>query len=629
MIDILDINKKYIVEKASDDIITFENGIDFAKYKRRSQHCKDPILFRSALPLSHFMDKPGNSILGAIGHGFIQIPYSDAQLKAIIDSINQLNDIQLQDIIINFCQLRSAIRDSFHIFKGKLRKIIGQEISNYEKNSLLHHEFSKYRKELLKEAGEYPKLLAEFDRIISLYDPDNISSVENIQATQEENLVCFLPDDKNEQELKTNANYSWKILFLDDNPDELNDIFTILRQRNIGYEIAKSTEQAKFIIDADNANKLTVIVSDYRLYEEEGKDQWPSKMQPEQGYDFILWLSKQYRHNALVALSGLSKWFLLESFRKYSINVKVYSKNGLLGGGTRLFVDDLEYLGSQYNDIVINQPTAISWHNPIMKSGKIHSHELIKYYIYHRNSSNYLTVENNINRDAEKVAREAEFALDKSSNFNLGATLSLYGGMTTTMKGDPEKEYDVFTKKLLQRRIFFYLLIKGFDKEAITKLLHKGNMQTDVKDTRQPLYYLAIESESDLPHHLLAEEKHFLQNIMHIPIYQISELSNQAHIVINSAVNRQIMAHPEIADKISNYLVFDEESQQLFAESVSLFDGHKMIDDIVTNLSNHEASLSLINQLIDIFKNIHAISPRFEAITHSIDKFTELKKKLK
>jgi len=628
MIDILDINKKYIVKKASDDIITFENGIDFAKYKRRSQHCQDPILFRSALPLSHFMDKPGNSILGAIGHGFIQIPYSDAQLKAIIDSINPLNDIQLQDIIINFCQLRSAIRDSFHIFKGKLRKIIGQEISNYEKNSLLHHEFSKYRTELLKEAGEYPELLTEFDRIISLYDPDEISSVEKIQATQEENLVCFLPDDKEEHESKTNAYHSWKILFLDDDPDELKDIFTTLKQRNIGYEITKTFDSAKVIILNDHSNRITVIVCDYRLYEE-GSGYLPAKMQSKQGYDFILWISKQYRHNALVALSGLSKWFLLESFRKYSIGVKVYSKNGLLGGGTRLFVDDLEYLGSQYNDIVNNQPTATFWHNPNIKKGVVVSHELIKYYIYHRNYKDYLTIEDRINRDAEKVAREAEFALDKSSYFNLGAALSIYGGMTTTMKGNPEKEYDIFCKKLLQRRIFFYLQIKGFNKEAIVMLLQKGDMRAEVIDIKQPLLYLAIESESDLPHHLLAEEKHFLQNIMHIPIYQISELTNQAHVIINTVVNRQIQAYPEIADKIKNYLVYDENSKTLYAQSVSLFDAHVMIENIVNNFPSQEAALSLIAQLIDIFKDIHSMMPRLDSIGHTIVKLTELKRKIR
>jgi hypothetical protein len=625
---ILDIYKEHSCVNTSGETLTFENGIDFAKYKRRSQHCKDPILFRSALPLSHFIDKPGNSILGAIGHGFIQIPYSDAQLKAIIDSINPLNDIQLQDIIINFCQLRSAIRDSFHIFKGKLRKIIGQEISNYEKNSLLHHEFSKYRTELLKEAGEYPELLTEFDRIISLYDPQNISSVEKIQATQEENLVCYLPDDKDEQKSKTNASNSWKILFLDDDPAELNDIFTTLKQRNIEYDIAKTFDSAKEIILNDHSNRITVIVCDYRLYEE-GSGSLPAKMQSKQGYDFILWISKQYRHNALVALSGLSKWFLLESFRKYSIGVKVYSKNGLLGGGTSLFADDLEYLGSQYNDIVNNQPTATFWHNPNIKKGVVVSHELIKYYVYHRNYKDYLNVEDRINRDAEKVAREAEFALDKSSNFNLGAALSIYGGMTTNMKGNPEKEYEIFCKKLLQRRIFFYLQIKGFNKEAIVMLLQKGDMRAKVNDIGQPLLYLAIESESDLPHHLLAEEKHFLQNIMHIPIYQISELTNQAHVIINKVVNRQIQAYPEIADKINNYLVFDENSKTLYAQSVSLFDAHVMIKNIVNNFPSQEAALSLIAQLIDIFKDIHSIMPRLDSIGHTIEKLTELKRKIR
>ena len=199
---ILDIYKTYSCVNTSGDTITFDNGIDFAKYKRRVQHCKDPILFRSTHALSHFIDKPSNSILGAIGHDFIDITYTDEQLNAIKDRIKPLNDIQLQDIIINFCQLRSTIRDSFHIFKGKLRKIMGKDIPDAKKNSLLLNELSKYRNELIKEVGEYPTLVAEFDRIISLYDPTNLSSIEIIQATQEENLVCFLPNDNDEEESK-------------------------------------------------------------------------------------------------------------------------------------------------------------------------------------------------------------------------------------------------------------------------------------------------------------------------------------------------------------------------------------------------------------------------------------------
>lgn len=631
MIDILDINKKYIVKKASDDIITFENGIDFAKYKRRSQHCKDPILFRSALPLSHFMDKPGNSILGAIGHGFIQIPYSDAQLKAIIDSINPLNDIQLQDIIINFCHLRSAIRDSFHNFKGKLRAIMGKVITDIEKNTLLKAEFAKYRNTLVKEVGEHPDLISEFDRIISFYDDANISSIELIQATQEESLVRFLPNDNDDPEETIAIKRSWKILFLDDNPEELEDIFKLLDQRQIGYEKVTSYEAAKDCITNDPLNRITVIVSDYRLYQD-GSDSFPSIMQSKQGYDFILWVSQQYRYNALVALSGLSKWFLLESFRKQNISVKIYSKNGLLGGGKRLFIDDLEYLGAQYNDIVNNQPTAKSWQDPIIRSGKVLSYELIRYYVYHRNSSNYLSFEDKINRDAEQIAREAEFAIDNNSLFNFGTTLSIYGGIMTNMKGDPSKDYNIFLKKLTIRRIFIYLQLKGFHKEAIVKLLHTGNMESDVSDStiKQILFYLAIQSESDIPHNLLVEEKSFLMNIMHVPIYQLSDLINQAHVIINKVVNQQLEIFPGIARNIDNYLVYDQDSKKHIVESVSLFDAHVLIEKIVMALEdggNKNYILSFINSLIDIFIDIHTISPKLNAIKETRDKLIELKQR--
>ena len=631
MTTILDINKTYSSVNTTGDTITFDNAIDFAKYKRRVERYKEPIIFRSALPLSHFSSNAGYNILGAIGHGFIQIPYTDQELTTVSNGVFPLNDIQLQDIIINFCQLRSAIRDSFHIFKGKLRAIMGKRIIDTEKNTLLKAEFSKYRNTLVKEAGEYPDLLSEYDRIISLYNDANIASIEMIQVTQEESLVCYLPDDNDESVAKA-ANYpSWKILFLDDNPEELEDIFKLLDQRKIGYEVATTCEEAKYIIRKDSLNRITVIVSDYRLYQK-SSNSFPSIMQSEQGYDFIIWVSNEYRYNALVALSGLSKWFLLESFRKQNISVKIYSKNGLLGGGTRLFIDDLEYLGAQYNDIINNQPTAKSWQDPIIKSGEVLSHELIRYYVYHRNSSNYLSVEEKINRDAEQIAREAEFAIDENSNFNLGTTLSIYGRIMTNMKGDPSKDFDIFVKKLTQRRIFIYLQLKGFDKDAIVKLLHTGNIKSDVSDNtiKQILFYLAIQSESDIPHNLIVEEKNFLLNIMHVPIYQLSDLINQAHVIINRVVNQQLAIFPEISSKIDNYLVYDHDSKKYIVESVSLFDAHVLIEKIVLALEeggNKNDILFFINSLIDIFKDIHTISPKLNTIKDTIDKLIELKKR--
>ncbi|MBK7683470.1 MAG: hypothetical protein IPJ26_13855 [Bacteroidetes bacterium] len=61
--------------------------------------------------------------------------------------------------------------------------------------------------------------------------------------------------------------------------------------------------------------------------------------------------------------------------------------------------------------------------------------------------------------------------------------VSIQGNATKTMKGDFENEYPDFQLKLLQRRVFYYLILKGFDTDAIVKMLHKGDSQEEMSDS--------------------------------------------------------------------------------------------------------------------------------------------------
>lgn len=632
MANIFPIYQKYSITTDTGNIIEFDNAIDYIKYKRRVERYKEPVIFTSNEKLDNLLSKPNNKILRAIGHDFLRVPYRDEDIEKIERHISPLNDIQLQDIIINFCHLKSAVRNGFHDFKGTLRAIMGKTIPDDEKVNLLLSEFDEYRKELKRDAGDYKDVLFEFDRIVSLFKPSDISTIEKVQSIQEESLACFLPDDDDEFEQSRKVLVDWKILFLDDNPEELQVIFKLLKERGIEYEFASSCQSAMRIINDDHMNRITVVVSDYRLYEKIDKYLEP-RMQREQGYDFLFWLCNQNRYNAHVALSGLSKWFLFESFRKHNMNVKIYSKNSLLGGGTNLFIDDLEYLGRQFNDVVINQPQALMWrNNKLGNNGDIVSHKLNKYYIYHRNCNEYLSSENMINRQAEQIAREAEFAMDKSSNFNFGATLSIFGGCTTNMKGKPDTEYPIFLKKLLQRRILYYLFLQGFQKDAIIKLLHKGSMNVNISDgmLKQVPYYLAVNWESDIPDFLLVEDKYFLHNIMGIDIHRFSELSCQAHTIVNTIVTNVIDKNEELIDNINKYLIYDETSNKWFASSVSIWDAHNLLECLVmhwVSLSRFNEALTVINDLIIIIDEMLSLTPNMAAVKKLRFNLLKLRKK--
>lgn len=609
------------------------SGLDYAKYLRREQKRTAPIIFTSFLPINYLLAQPRTKILTTIGHDYLQMPYSDQALKAMQSTLKPLNDIQLQDIIINFCGLRSAVRESFHAFKGEIRVIKADVLDKKERYQNL---FDAYRTELMKDVGDYPEIIHAYDEMIAKYNPEKEDSIDFILMEQEERFVRFLPPEENNSNETHSEKKPWKVLFLDDKPTELTPIHTILNNRGIQYEVVQSSQEAKEAIEADVLNQITVVVADYRLLESTVQDGWNEpKMQPEQGYDFLLWLSKQDRYNAMVALSGLSKWFLMDSFRRKQMNVKVYSKGGVLGGGAASFVDDLEYLGAQYNEIINNQPQALLWTMPQYvdkEKTKIKNNPLKPYYVHHRNHNNYLTNDSLINQQAEKVAREVEFAIDQSSNFNFASLVSIQGNTTKTLQGEIEKGYPNFLVKLLQRRVFYYLLLKGFERDAITKMLHKGDSKSEMKDSmiKAVPNMLAIQTETDIPYHLLVEEKYFLHHYMGLPIYDIAEMMDQTHSIINAVLTQSLKNHKNITDVLKNYC-FDN-NNQLYFSSVSMYEAHIIVGkvvDLLVKQNKIETAQNLILKIEVVLNGIQKLVPKHKKMNFSIGEISKLIDKIK
>lgn len=631
MTKIIYIDEQYNFTEKSGRIIQFEDGISYVKYLRRIEKNVEPIIFTSFYSEEKILERRNTQIITTIGHGFLQLPFNGEKYQEVIDKILPLNEIQLQDIIINFCQLRSSVRESFHIFKGRIRDIKGRNDSLSDKNKLFLTEFENYEKQLLKDVGNYPEIIIEYKAVISKYNPNDLKSIELIEEVQEEQFVTYLPAENDTNVELSSEKKSWKVLFLDDRPSELKSILEILDEKNIEYETAKSCDEAKAIIESDiQSNKISVVVSDYRLFEPQIGINTKPRMQKEQGYDFLLWLNDQPRYNALVALSGLSKWFLMESFRKNRINVKVYSKVGLLGGGAKLFVDDLEYLGNQYSEIVNSQPKAELWNNNQYKDKEkteLKSASLKPYYVFHRNNVDYLTNENKINQDAEKVARELEYAIDKNSDFNFVSLLSIKGNTTSTMKGHlPETEYEDFILKLIQRRVIFYLLLKGFYPYSIYSMLRNGEkLELDFKDDKlinrlkATPNMLAIQAETDIPYGLLMEEKYFLQHHMNLPIYNIAEMMDQTYSIINSVLTKHLKGNKNIAETLKNYCC--EKENQISFGTVSMAEVHIVIPKVVSLLIKEnkiEVAKLLLEDILGVLYGISDLVPTNEKIKNSI-----------
>lgn len=597
-------------------------GIAYAKYLRRVEKKRNPIVFTSFLTPNQLLEKPNTRIITAIGHGYLQIPYTNEELADVIKNTLPLNDVQLSDVIINFCQLKSAVRESFHIFKGRLREIKGGGLTDEQKKECYNIEFDNYEKELVKDAADYPQIIVEFRRLVTEYQ--HTSRIEMITEVTEEQFSRFLPSEDAEDGKPEAIAKPWKVLFLDDRPSELKDIFSELERRKIAFDIVTSSADAKNKVEADPLNQYTVIVSDYRLFKSESTWKEPI-MQPEQGYDFLLWLSEKTRFSAMIALSGLSKWFLMESFRKHQINVKVYSKNNVLSdSGARLFVDDLEHLGDRQFEVLCNQPKAKVWHEDTEKAGKITNYALKPYYVFHRNHPTYESVEQELNIIAEKVAREMEYALDDKAN-NFAPIISAKGNALTNMKGKLGDEYELFQLKLLYRRIFYYLTLKGFNRDAISKLLHKGDTDSEKEMSEQLIkqipYYLGIQTEGDIPYRLLVEEIYFLQTYMNLPLYEVAQMMDQTYAIINEYINGHVAKQPEVKGELARYVCRGD------IKAVSINETHIILTKLVT-LLDVKIAKRLIDDVQEIVEVLSKSLSKFKLLSESAKKIEELRQKV-
>ena len=634
MSKIIYINQSYTLD-IGEKSIQFENGIEYAKALRYRLKESEPIIFSSFTSKASILSTyPNAQLLRAIGHGYIQLPYSQEELNLVSSSIQSLNPIQLKDIIINYCQLRSTVRDGFHIFKNSLTQIhkSSEDIENKIKN--VNSLFNQYGQELERDLVNLPQNEAnqvklKYKELTELFDPKDIDSLNKIRDTQEEELTRFISEEGEISSEEIASGYSWEILFLDDNLGELQDVFDILKRKKISYHTANTVEKATEIIENDPYNKITVVVSDYRLFENI-EDNPHQDMQPKQGYDFLIELSKRYdRFNALVALSGLSKSFLMESFRKEQVDVKVYTKNVLVGQGYKLFIDDIEYLGERYSEVVNSMPQSSIW-----TKGQTGSVPMKPIYIYHRQHPNYLINENRINSEAEKFARELESYLSKikSTNFTIGFS-SVTGDVGATFNGNMDKDYPRFIKRMIQRRISYYLQIKGYEKNEIASLIQYGkkiNIETDIKgdSTKQSkktkekaavksgtlrniLFNLAIEFESDLPYNILVEEKQFLQNYMQIPIYDLGKYMDQTHILFNEELSK--VWDKGIPISLQNYYSEDNKLTLTGIAELPIF-LKKWEKESKTNKTELEKLRTVVDQCIQLLENIVSSFPNLNYI---------------
>jgi hypothetical protein len=591
-------------------------GIEYARYLRRNNK-KHPIIFTSYDNIENILKRENSSIINAIGHNFMQLPKSDKDREKVISNTFELNEIQLADIKINYCGVRSALSSTFHEFKNYIKAIKNKELADKQKVIEIKKVVAKYRTILIKEYPDNSLLLSEYNRITGLFKKNDLATIDHL-LVDDKSLANTIPTEE-EDVSKELMQYSWEVLLLDDNLLEIEDVIKELKSRNLTVHKAKTVQQAKEIINSDVNNKITVAISDYRLYEDPSKEH--KKMQPEQGYDFLIWLSQQNRFTARIALSGLSKQFLMDSFRKYSANVKVYSKTDFVHNGVNIFVDDVIEMGNYFEDVKNSIPTAANWKH------------LKPYYIAYKKLPNADSIENYITQKANEVIEAIKLQIELKTNRSkidkwqqcrdyiidckVGDTQSNFDN--NKYKDITDENLDSFYAKLINRRVIIYFLLYDIiDKEVLSWLLHNGVVSKEgnlpdaksQQENKKQVFTNQSLKESDIPLNILLEEKQWLSSMgINVNGYKV-ELNN-FHSLFESFFKSY--GNPRIVKAYKDNFT-DKKSIKHFKNNIDNF-----IKDILASEPKKEG-LSFISSLENIVSRMGNYFPQNNDLDEMIKK---------
>lgn len=495
---------------------TFDNGIDYVKHRRLHENWNEPVVFTSFQPLNNILTKKGTSIITTIGHVFLQIPYTKKEVDEIKEDLYELDTIDLNDIKLHYCQISGVFSNTFHNFKARLQAIFNTKTESKIKE-IISEQFEIFYSELNKEFSfipNYSTLIAELEK----YKGEIITNLDNPPINeQQERFLKYIPNEEavSELDLGDIKSKPWKVLFLEDNPDEIKNVTDILEIKQIKFKVFESYKEAEAELEMDKSNDYTVVISDFRLNN-------GNRQQTKQGYKFLIETAKKNRLNALIALSGLSKWFLMDSFRNEGLDIKVFSKGAIVGNGANFFVDEIENLGEKYHDALMNKPEATAWKN-----------HLKPYYAAYRISKDYQKIEEKICQHSSEIVEEIKQVIfDKNNPMKNMHSISTYISEAQanfdnkTYKAINETTLKKFYDKLIIRRILIYmylwdenclntvceLLAYNLSDKKVDKKKDDNEKQKATGNKKQIMTNCGLKEE-EIPVNILSEEINWLDKM--------------------------------------------------------------------------------------------------------------------
>ncbi len=584
-------------EKGNKRLLSDFYGIELVKrYFRTLKHLHVPVLFVSVMPKTNFETSPKNMILDALGHSFMQIEPLQWNLWSQQfgkGNLKTLNDIQFADIQSNYCNLSGQIGEVAHRTKGRIANLIHEPESDRQtKLQNIYNTLNTGLSEICQLLGNSIVALSVRDHLLDQFNKGIIHSQDLISAgtfmQQHEEVLRTLADETEVTPLPIAIDRPWKALVLDDEPASLELIIDALHANGVTTIVCSHVDEAQKIIEEDEkihddhtVNSITVVISDYRLFESGTK-----KHQSRQGYDFIFDTAKRDRLTSFFALSGLGRQFLLESFRKYNLRVEVYSKDDLRSSerNRQIFAENIIQLGdSQYN-AVCSQSTSKGWDNDGKK----------RFYIEHRQRQDYFETEKLLSDNARRYINHFTYMHQKGALIGHKPISDLQTSLEK--KTFTAENIDIFRKILYARRLVFWLYhIVGLDSDAIYLLLSTGeilNLQNRIEpevvgnNAKQLMGRLCIKL-TDYPKGFLIEEKSWFKYQMDVDIDDLTEVILQLQVHCDLILSK----YPLFKKKMMGWRILQSSIEKNTLIIASVGDVKRIIRAIKENVKDGDTAV--------------------------------------
>ncbi len=457
-------------------------GFDIVRLLRIEYDIKVPIQICSNLEDTKILIKNDDllhkgNILKAPGHTFFSLINDD--IANIIPQGSALDDDLFIDIKYSFFDNEGLLRDYVHQLKNELdkkqnsqkgalgfyEKTIKNSFSIIEKviDTTQHNTLHKIQEELSVKIQE---------EVTSFYSKTTNPTKQYLGAMSllakfSERIYSLVPKSIDHELIKTRDESEaeimrrWEVLFIDDDEHHRISVKGRFLEHRVNCHIASSYEEALSILKSDTRKKISVVISDIRLKDENGF--WQAK----QGYQILSELHNHYTYTlAYFALTSKKGTIINKLKDSGPFSMRWFSKEDVLNSsnGFNIFMEFVENDGEKIFYRNRNQPINASWIDGQKKRFEL---PLALYYKAHLESATYDREEIFINQKAKEIIQKA---LKHDIETPFDEELGLTG--TINDKEINDNSLEKFRNMiLLGRRIVLGLVGEGWRKEDIATML--------------------------------------------------------------------------------------------------------------------------------------------------------------